>query len=159
MWACPKCEAKVESQKQLTLCRLPPVLCIQLKRFRQRENGMMEKLEEFVDFAEEIFMDEYMDGFDAGAAAKAAAQANAQLPDADKANDNKPALRIEVEVRFLSFVSFFRFFLSFLSFLRFFRFFLSFVFSFLSFLCILCCVSYCNVNCNGNCLGVHTSFT
>ena len=44
--------------KKLDLCRLAPVLCFQLKRYRQNVLGEMQKIEEVVQFPMEIFMDE-----------------------------------------------------------------------------------------------------
>ena len=59
-WSCKLCQAEVPAAKKMDICRLPPVLCLQLKRFECDANGITRKIESFVDFPFEFFMDEYV---------------------------------------------------------------------------------------------------
>eukprot|EP01022_Parablepharisma_sp_SALTPOND_P000922 TRINITY_DN105258_c1_g1_i1.p1 TRINITY_DN105258_c1_g1~~TRINITY_DN105258_c1_g1_i1.p1 ORF type:complete len:1270 (+),score=160.59 TRINITY_DN105258_c1_g1_i1:129-3812(+) len=61
LWDCAKCKAKVQGVKNVALCKLPPILIIHLKRFKQRTTSFYvttNKIEEFVDYP--------IDGLDLG---------------------------------------------------------------------------------------------
>lgn len=48
-WDCPKCHQKKETQKQMSICHVPDILVMQLKRFSY-EGLWRSKLQTFVDF-------------------------------------------------------------------------------------------------------------
>ncbi len=49
-WTCPTCRESREASKQLTITRAPPILVLQLKRFRSVRRGCTDKNGLFVDF-------------------------------------------------------------------------------------------------------------
>jgi len=49
MWHCPKCNQKREARKKLEICRLPKVLIIHIKRFKEKRY-QMQKDEALVNF-------------------------------------------------------------------------------------------------------------
>ncbi len=49
-WTCPTCRESREASKQLTITRAPPILVLQLKRFRSVRRGCTDKNSMFVDF-------------------------------------------------------------------------------------------------------------
>lgn len=57
-YSCPQC-GPVEASKQLSLCRLPPVLCIQLKRFEHTPTSTY-KIETKVRFPQRLDVQEFV---------------------------------------------------------------------------------------------------
>ncbi|KAI5855442.1 hypothetical protein BZA05DRAFT_443093 [Tricharina praecox] len=56
---CSKCAGPREATKQLTVKRLPPVLCIQLKRFEHSANGVSSKIDADIRYPLELDMTPY----------------------------------------------------------------------------------------------------
>ena len=55
---CEGCGGDVPMAKQLQICRAPKVLCVQFKRYRQNALGEMQRIDDVVQFPEEIFLSE-----------------------------------------------------------------------------------------------------
>ena len=65
LWHCSKCSKEVRAVKHMTLCRLPPILVIHLKRFKQKTVSSwvtQKKIEEFVDYpVENLDLSKYVE--------------------------------------------------------------------------------------------------